>query len=343
MADISALYLTNVKQAAEALYRENFLALAIDPAHVITANAVLANQRTGNIQQLLQASSTDSVDVVWGTSDGMAVVDCTTDCELTGPKGTGETITITAPICKEIAFSISEEDARRSGRTVEQQTAFMLAQAAVKMDTMVNTQTLVRLKALQDSYKAGTLSGPFAAGVGGVINVTTADYNRKLMANMMRLARLNLMGSPYLIDSGALYVDYMDARFDGANAEGRGDAARVAALMEYFDLEGFVDAAITEDTFIIKPGSVGLFHKHFNPDTPREINGEVGQVRSTFASPAITGMVYDLFSTEKCVAIGATTRTEIVQVHKLKSYIGIQKAAGVGAARPGILLVNQVA
>ena len=62
MADLTANYLTNVKQRAEQLYGENLQELAFNPAMTVTANAVLENQMATRAQELLQAAPTDSRD-----------------------------------------------------------------------------------------------------------------------------------------------------------------------------------------------------------------------------------------------------------------------------------------
>lgn len=341
---LSTLFITEVKANARTLYQDPE-ALLTDPAHVITANAVQANQRTGNIQQRLQASPLDSLTVQWGIDTG-DVADCTDDCTLEGTEGDGAEVVINAPLCKEITFSVSEESIRRQGmydspeavlRATQAELTRLLAVKAAKLDTWVNAQTVIRLKALHDAPKAGTFAG---VGVltSGVIDVPTANYNRKIVGELIRMARLNQMGSPYMVDGGRLFVDWINAQFDGANDNGRGDAARIAFFREYFDLEGFMDAAITEDTFLIKPGAVGLFYKSFLPSTPRET--AAGQIWTNFRSNNLTDMLYDAVFEEACTMVGSHPVT--VHTGKLKAHIGVHKAAGVDATRPGILLLNAV-
>ncbi|OGX80828.1 hypothetical protein BEN47_06110 [Hymenobacter lapidarius] len=344
---LSTLYITEVKADARGVYADPE-ALLSDPAHVITANAVQANQRTGTgatgIQGRLQASPTDFVDVQWGVDTG-DVQDCTDDCALVGAEGEAATTRIDAPICKEITFQISEETMRRLGiqggpesvqRAAQAELSRLLSVKAAKLDTWVNAQTLARAKVLHNAPKAGTAAGVGTVGADGVITVPTANYNRKLVAQLVKMARLNQMGSPYMIDGGQLFVDYFNARLDGANPEGGGDAARVAFFREYFDLEGFADAALAEDTFLVKPGALGLFYKSFLPSTPRET--AKGQIWTNFKSNNITDMLYDVVFEEACVMVNGHPVT--VHTGKLKAHIGVHKAAGVDAVRPGILLLK---
>ncbi|MCC3159684.1 hypothetical protein LJ737_20755 [Hymenobacter sp. 15J16-1T3B] len=343
---LSELYITEVKANARTLYTDPE-ALLTDPAHVITANAVQANQRTGDIQARLQASPIDKLTVQWGIDTG-DVQDCSDDCALSGSEGDGDTVDIDAPLCKEITLQVSEETLRRLGagggspeaiqRAAQVELARLLAVKAAKLDTWVNAQTIIRLKALHDAPRTGS-----AAGVGtvtaGVIDVPSASYNRKIVGELMKMARLNQMGSPYMVDGGSLFVDFFNAQLDGANGEGAGDAARARFFREYFDLEGFLDSGITEDTFLIKTGAVGLFYKSFLPNAPRET--AKGQIWTNFRSNNITDMIYDVVFEETCVMVNNHPVT--VHTGKLKAHIGIHKAAGVDATRPGILLLNKAA
>lgn len=346
---LSTLYVTEVKANARTLYA-NPEALLTDPAHVITANAVQANQRTGTgptgIQARLQASPLDYLDVQWGIDTG-DVADCSDDCEIAGTEGDAGTVRIDAPLCKEITGSISEETLRRMGagdspeaiqRAAAAELSRLVAVKAAKLDTWVNQQTIARLLLLDNAPRTGTAAGVGTVGGDGVIGVPTANYSRKLVGELVKLARLNSMGSPYMIDGGQLFVDWFNANIDGPNDNGKGDAARARFFREYFDLEGFGDAAITEDTFLIKPGAVGLFYKTFLPNTPRVMTS--GQVWTNYKSSNITDMAYDLIFEDACVMVGSHPVN--VPSFKLKAHVGIHKAAGVDATRPGILTLKAV-
>lgn len=340
---LDILYISEVKADARTIYADPD-ALLTDPAHVITANAVQANQRTGNLQQRLQESPLDYVDVNWGVDTGV-VQDCTDDCALNGNEGDADTIRVDAPLCKESAFRVSEETLRRLGvtggpdaiqRAAKAELSRLLAVHAAKLDTWVNAQTLAQMKALHNAPRTGTAAGVGTVGADGVITVPTANYNRKIVGQFAKMARLNQMGSPYMVDGGQLFVDWFNAQIDGANGEGAGDAARVRLFREYFDLEGFPDAGITEDTFLVKPGAVGLFYKSFLPASPRVT--AKGQIWTNFKSNNITDMLYDVVFEETCVMVG--THPVTVHTGKIKAHVGVHLAAGVDAVRPGLLLLK---
>lgn len=342
---LSTLYVTDVKADARQLYATPD-DLLTDPAHVISANAVQANQRSGTIQQRLNASPLDKLTVQWGIdTDGTQA--CSDDCEITGEEGDALQKDIDAPLCQEITAAVSEETIRRLGlgdspeavqRAAQAELSRKLAVNALKMDTWVNMTTVTALKALHGAPRVGTAAGVGTVGGDSVIGIPTANYNRKIVGELMKMARLNQMGSAYLLDGGQLFVDWFNATIDGANDTGKGDAARVKFFKEYFDLEGFMDAAITEDTFIIKPGAVGLFYKTFLPNTPRKT--EAGQVWTNFKSANILDMTYDLIFEEKCSMVGSHPVT--THIAKLKAHVGIHTAAGVDAVRPGLLLAKAV-
>jgi hypothetical protein len=340
MADLTGIYITNVKQRAEEMYAEKFEGLARNPVISETAKAIIANQYATRAQQLLQASPNDSVDVVWESDDDITTGDCTSDCALTGVPANGNSLTISAPKCIESSLAVSKETARRMGRTVEEETSFLLARTLIKMDNAVNAYTLAQLKAKADAAIAGTLPS-YATQASGVIQVPAANYTQQMFADWMLTAIKNRMGMPFMIDDGELYTYYQNALFNSGNSDGKGDQARFNAQQLYFDILGFPAAGLTEDTFIIKSGAVALFHKYYNESTPEYIAGQVNQWRTTIASPSIPGLTYDMFSTVGCTDITGSSHSNLTDVHKVKANIGVFKAPGVGAARPGILLLNK--
>jgi len=356
MAALSANYLTNVKQRAEELYAENLQELAFNPATVVTANAVLENQMAARAQQLLQAAPTDNVDVVWNTDDNAAVQDCTSDCVLIGTPATADAINISAPKCQEISWTVSEETARRSGRSVVEESAFILARRMIAMDNGVNTYTAAQLYAKTDAPVAGALP-TYATYAAGVTTIPAASYNLQMYADLLLTAIKNRMGTPYIIDNGALFTFLQNARLNSQNLNGQGDLARMLGFSPYEDILGLAAAGITQvDDFIIKRGGVALFHKYFNTErredgtsgpltTPTYYGGQVQQWRSTMKSANITaggGITYDMFATETCADItGTTSHTDIGHTYKLKVNLGVVKAPGAGALRPAILAIKR--
>ncbi|MGI4864154.1 MAG: hypothetical protein ACRYFZ_09555 [Janthinobacterium lividum] len=347
MADLSALYVLNVRERAEEIYAETIQDLAFNEGMTDSANAILANQRAARAQQLLKDSPTDNVDIVWETDDLGTVQDCTSDCDLTGTVAQGNAINISVPKCFETTLSVSKESARRMGRTVEEETAFLLARRMILMDNMVNSYSLARTLALADAAVTGTLP-VYATQAGGIITIPAANWGLQMYADLKLMGVKNRMGMPFVIDDGALFTYLENARLNQGNDTGKGDAARATALAPYEDILGFTEAGITTaDDFIIKRGALALFYKTFNPDAPELIGGTVQQVRSTMASKAITaggGISYDMFTSLGCSDIAGTkSHSDIGYTVKLKANIGVWKAPGVGTAagRPGILAVKR--
>jgi len=342
MADLSALYVLNVRERAEEVYAGNLEELAFNPAMVDTVNAVLANQAAARAQQLLQASPTDNVDIVWGTDDNGAVRDCTSDCVLDGVPATGQAINISVPKCIEVTFSVSKESARRMGRTVEEETAFLMARRMILLDNAVNTYTLAQLYANADAALPGTLP-TYATQANGVINIPAANYGLQMYADLRLMAIKNRMGNPFVIDDGALFTFLENARLNQGNLDGRGDANRATALSPYEDILGFTEAGLTQvDDFLVKRGAAALFHKTFNEPAPTYYAGTVQQNRSVIQSMGISGMRYDMFASLGCSDItGTKSHSDIGYTWKMKANLGFHKAPGVGAARPGILAAKR--
>jgi hypothetical protein len=342
MADLSALYVLNVRERAEEVYAGNLEELAFNPVMADTANAVLANQAAGRAQQLLQAAPTDNVDIVWETDDNGAVQDCTSDCVITGSPATGANTNISVPKCIEITFSVSRESARRMGRTVEEETAFLLARRMILLDNAVNSYTLAQLYAKADAAIPGTLPS-YASQTAGVITIPAGNYGLQMYADLKLMAIRNRMGSPIVIDDGAMYTYLENARLNRANLDGAGDANRATALAPYEDILGFTEAGLTQvDDFFVKRGAAALFHKTFNNPAPEYIGGTVQQNRSVIQSMGIPALKYDMFASLGCADItGTKSHSDIGYTWKLKANLGFFKAPGVGAARPGILAVKK--
>lgn len=340
--DLSALAITNVKQRAEEVYAGNLAELAFNPVMAETAKAVLANQFAARAQELLQAAPTDNVDIVWNTADNAVAQDCTSDCVLVGTPATGDVLNISAPKCIESVFSVSKESARKNGRTVEEETAFLLARHAIILDNAVNAYTLAQLAAKADAAIAGTLPS-YATQAAGVITVPSANWGLQMYADWMLTAIKNRMGMPYVIDDGALYTYIVNAQLQRAQLDGAGNANRAASLNPYEDILGFPNAGLTTvDDFFIKRGAVALFHKTYNDANPTYYAGTVQQNRSVMPSLGIPGISYDMFSSLGCSDItGTKSHSDIGFTHKLKANLGVFKAPGVGGQRPGILALKK--
>lgn len=342
MAALDALYVLNVRERAEEVYAGTLEELAFNPVVADTANAVLANQAAARAQQLLQASPNDNVDIVWETDDNGAVRDCTSDCVLDGTPATGAVTNISVPKCIEVTFSVSKESARRMGRTVEEETAFLMARRMILLDNAVNTYTLAQLYANADAAVGGSLPA-YATQANGIITIPSANYGLQMYADLRLMAIKNRMGSPYVIDDGAMFTYLENARLNRANLDGSGDANRANALAPYEDILGFTEAGLTQvDDFFVKRGAAALFHKTFNNPAPEYIGGTVQQNRSVIKSMGIPALSYDMFASLGCSDItGTKSHSDIGYTWKIKANLGFKKAPGVGAQRPGILAVKK--
>src|SRR5690606_3258044 len=95
--------------------------------------------------------------------------------------------------------------------------------------------------------------------------VPTGTYNSKLFAYLIQQGILNQVNMPYVLDSGGLFIDWLNANFDAGNSDGKGDMARYQSLRMKFDQFSFANAGLTDNTlFLIGKSAVAFASKNYN-------------------------------------------------------------------------------
>jgi hypothetical protein len=200
---------------------------------------------------------------------------------------------------------------------VEEVSARGLASALKALDEYWARQVLVKLKAF-----AGVNVAPAPwTWAAGTTSVPAAQYTVGMVANLINQSILNRMDGAYYIDNGGLYVPWLNAQLSAGNLDGKGDAARIAAIKLYFDQWNFGPAGLTEDTFMVAPSAVAMKTKTRNPDVPTLIAGTVQQTRYTIASPNLPGVKYDVYYTLTCKTING--KANIVHSWRIETNGGI--------------------
>jgi hypothetical protein len=323
MPTFTASELQRINLMAEANGTDSRLQAEYKP-YADAALAVLENQ-TATFTPLLDRNKDNKLAVVWLDTCDIEAEDCVPNCAIDGSPVSSKALEYTLDLCKKVDFSVDETELR--GNTFDMQTVAGKAQAkALKtLDEWLNTQTLLRLK-----QYAGINVAP-SPYIFNAANMTTQvpylDYQApKIVTRMLRQAYMNKMGTPYYIDNGALWDAWQDAKFDNGNSEGKGNAARIAALSMYFDLFGFMKAGLQEDTFMVSNGAIAIGTRVTHPDSPKEMLGSVQQTWYTVNSPTLPGVKYDVFYTYRCDNVGG--KAHIVHSWRFEVNAGIWKNPG---------------
>jgi hypothetical protein len=293
--DFSPSALLAIKLKAEQMWQDSQLAASYK-ANSETAKAILTNQ-TATFRELDNPEKDNQVVVNFINPCGIVAEDCESNCDISGDELETGSKTYDLTLCKKADFTVDAEKMRTNTYSVEEVSAQGLALAIKALDEYWSQQALVKLKAFAGINVA---PAPYTYAA-GTTTVAAADYTNKMIPNLLNQASLNRIGSPYFIDNGSLYVDYLNVKFNAGNLDGKGDAARVDAVNMYFDQWNFAPAGLTEDTFMIAKGAVAMKTKTRNPQAPTVIGGSVQQTRYTVASPTLPGVRYDVYYSLKCI------------------------------------------
>jgi hypothetical protein len=265
------------------------------------ARAVIANQ-TASIRPLESREKDNTVVINWVKSCDIEAEDCETNCTIDEPELDTAGKEYTLDTCKKTGFSIDEETLRTNTYTLEEVAARGIAKSLRVLDEFWAQKVLAKLKTFAGINVAPS---PYTWDpVTQQTTVTGADYNRKMVAYLLKTGIMNKIRDMYFIDNGELFVDWTNARFDAGNGEGKGDRTRIDALNMYFDMFNFPAAGIDDTTFLIGKDAVALTTRNRHTDTPQVIGGKVQQTRYTVASPTLPGVKYDVFYTVDCKTVG---------------------------------------
>lgn len=289
-------------------------------ANSVAAQAVLANQNA-RITQLEDPEKDLTVRIHWVDTCGAEAEDCESNCTLDGPEVESKGQDLVLDLCKKVDFSVDAEKTRTNIYNVEQIAAEAMAAKLKVLDEWVAAQTLVKLKAFAGPNVA---PAPYTYAA-GTTTVPAADYNRKLVAYLLRQQILNQMPGAYYIDNGELFIDWTNAQLDAGNLDGKGDLSRINALKMYFDQFNFAKAGLTEDTFMVSPGAVAIANKVRYTPTPTEFKGTIQQTRWTIQSPTLPGISYNVYYALTCktVGSGSSAREHIMHTWRIEFVGGI--------------------
>ena len=194
--------------------------------------AVLANQ-TARFVEFDDHRKDKKLGIIFVDPCGAVVRDCSTSsCEITESVLSSDRLDLEPNICKEIGFSINEEELRTNQLDFADFYASGVSTRLNALDEYLSTHVLAGLKA-----SAGTNVSPEPYvwdNAQKTTNVASANYNLDLIPDMVNDSMLNKMGSVYFIDNGSLWKDFFKANINSGNGEGKGDKAMTDVVKMYF-------------------------------------------------------------------------------------------------------------
>ncbi len=268
-------------------------------AEVITA---LATEQVGRNRILTDLQSTDmdddEVKVVWIDNCEVPLDDaCQNVCDFTGGEAKLKSKKYKLTKCKSASFSIDENDLRRNAYTPEEYVANQFLVKTKALDEYLNKQGLLFL-----SNNAGynKNQGEYTWKANSM-QVPQNRYDVDLMVDMVIDAKVNLIKDPFLVDSGTLFKPFLKAELEKGDSDGSGSDRKSKLFRTYFDLIGFPTSGITDNSFLVAPGSYAFANRSYNPGQPTTYNPTSGwQQRWSMPSFNIPGVAYDVYYKYEC-------------------------------------------
>lgn len=269
--------------------------------------AVLANQ-TARFVEFDDHRKDKKLGIIFVDPCGAVVRDCSTSsCEITENVLSSDRLDLEPNICKEIGFSINEEELRTNQLDFADFYASGVSTRLNALDEYLSTHVLAGLKA---SAGVNVSPEPYTwDNAQKTTNVASANYNLDLIPDMVNDSMLNKMGGVYFIDNGSLWKDFFKANINNGNADGKGAKAMTDVVKMYFDQFNFGRAGIAEDTFMISNSAVALKTTNKFAPTMVELDGKVGQTRYRLKSPNLEGVEYDVIYQLSCNEDGDIVHT----------------------------------
>lgn len=266
------------------------------------------NRQTARFDELSNPNKDNTVTLTWLKSCGIETTDLdrSTDiCTISGTELESDSKEYEYTLDRKIGFTIDAEKLRTDIYEREDQVAHIMMKADKQLSEWLTVQYLTAL---------ATFAGPNIPVINGDItsfswddadtttNVPEASYDIKMVAKLVKMMQLNQVEGGFYINRGSLFEAWVDAGYDTANAEGKGDGARKAAVAMEFDMWNFSKAAITEDMFLISNNAVAVKTYTRHPDKPEIIGGNVQHTIFRMKSQILPNTYYDVIYQLTCAS-----------------------------------------
>lgn len=257
----------------------------------VAAQAILENQ-TARFEPLQNPEKDREMTLIWTQSCDLTAEDCTTQCEIGGTQAGSTCQNVSLDICKEVNFSVPEMLFRTNMLNKEEVSARQLAEALKALDEYWASQVVAHLVA---NAGVNALATPYPYS-GGVTTIPPANWTANLMGYLAMAMAVNKMSNMFMLSGQNLYISEFNAMKESGNADGKGNAAKMATFKKYFDLFNIDGQVGTPTTFLVNPNSVAFVTKTYYGSVPTTYAGNnINQQRYSVPSPSLPGVSYDVF------------------------------------------------
>ena len=254
-------------------------------------NAIKAAQ-TATVQTPLSKRKDVAVEVQWENFCDIVAEACATDCTVGGAKSSTNIQEYDVTWCKEVNFSMDENDFYDNVFDMN------VAKAFLKADKEITEAFAQYAVAQLESFKgANALTAGKGTVAGTETSIPAAYWTPALAAYFNRVSIMNRFVNPIFLSGSLLYEQYLVSQAMNANADGKGDWALWSGMQPYFDL--FNIDTVNDPSlkaYLISMGSVAIGGKNINPDIPAVM---LDMTKYTMVSQW-TGLKYDVFYNNAC-------------------------------------------
>jgi len=317
--------LQNIRVAAASLLDDR-IGLQYFPKSMDTINYIKSLQ-TAQFTQL-KGTKKNTVEVEWINACGLTVED-NTECVIGSTELSSNTEEYTTSKDSSVSFVVDANDFKTNDFDFAQ----ALAKGFIRADSLLiesvaaygvaQLNTFAGVNALADTTEKFTNNGT-------TVEMAAAYWNASAIATLQRVAATNRFTNPGALSGSLMHEAALNARWDGANADGKGGVARFSDFPITFD-ELNVDAVngATKYLYLGSMGSLALVTRNEYESGINEYQwGRTFKMESAY----MPGMYYDVQTTDTC-----SGDVNKLSVKVMLKYDIFNNPAGCTATNTGIL------
>jgi hypothetical protein len=313
IASIDCGYLATVQAMADELWTDPIKNIDL-VASAESARAVLANQQV-SFAPLQSKTKNYTVSLEWLQVCDLEVESCSDDCSIDGEDA--------SPVCKdyeldcmgELSFKVFDRVYRERTIDGQQSVAYNLEMRKKTLDESIAQAVDAALL-----LNAGTnvFTGAPGTVAAGVTTLGANAWNDNIWGYLALVARMNKFNSPYGITGYNLYQLIYNRLAEIANADGKGNVAKMGDLKSrmYLDPEN-VEVIAPAYTFLLHKTALAILNKAWYPvGGANAVQLTADRMAWSESSRNLPGIFYDVFTERGCLSNDYYTAYK-VQAHGL--------------------------
>lgn len=264
---------------------------------------------------------------MWENFCDIVAANCASDCTIGGAKSSTNVKTYDLTFCKEVGFSMSEDD------FIDNEFDMNVAKAFLKADKEITEAFAAYAVAQIEAFKgANALTTGKGTVAGTETTIPAAYWTSSIVPYLSRVALMNKFTAPIFLSGSLLWEQYQLSQAMALNADGKGDFKLWGSLNPFWDMWN-IDTVNSPDlkAYLISMGSIAMANKFENPAVPQILHDFT---RYTMPSRFLPGMTYDVFYSNACE--GTSKRVKHNYTVRFKGDI-FQNPEGCESGNTGIL------